>query len=57
MYILVIWTVVGYAGTQFAVHEKKDWRPIGNFSTKALCEKAGADMGKAPKDFRCLKAD
>jgi hypothetical protein len=54
--ILVIWTIVGYAGTQFSTHEKYDWRPIGEFSSPTACVKAAADLGIVnPKQFRCLK--
>lgn len=55
-YILVIWTLVGYAGTQLSVHEKYDWRPIGDFQHQAGCERAAAELGITnPKNFRCLK--
>lgn len=54
-YILVIWTVVGFAGTQFSTHEKMGWRPIGEFQHQAGCEKAAAELGITdPKSFRCL---
>jgi hypothetical protein len=55
-YILVIWTLVGYAGTQYSTWEKKDWRPIGEFSSPTACAKAAADLGITDtKTFRCLK--
>jgi hypothetical protein len=54
--ILVIWTIVGYAGTQFSTWEKKDWRPIGEFSSPTACAKAAANLGIVnPAEFRCLK--
>jgi hypothetical protein len=53
--ILVIWTVVGSAGTQYSVHREKDWRPIGEFQTVASCEEAARVLVIKPEHFRCLK--
>ena len=55
-YILVIWTVVGFAGagTSASMYWQKayDWRPIGEFRTIESCQKAAADM--AVVNYRCL---
>lgn len=57
-YILVIWTTVAMAGagTQYMKDWKseKDWRPIGEFANKELCESAAKNMDI--KYYRCLKA-
>ena len=52
--ILVIWTLVGYAGTQFSTWEKYDWRPIGDFESRKACERAAADLGLKAERFRCI---
>jgi hypothetical protein len=54
-YILVIWTLVGYAGTQYSTHEKYDWRPVGDFYSLASCDAAGVQLSPERKFFRCLK--
>lgn len=54
MTILVFWTLVGFAGTQFSTHEKFDWRPIGEFDSQKACMKAAADLGLDSKRYRCL---
>ena len=54
-YILVIWTVVGFAGAgNISPKWQKtyDWRPIGEFRTIESCQKAAADM--AVVNYRCL---
>ena len=53
-YILVIWTLVGYAGTQYSTWEKYDWRPVGDFVSLRACEKGAADLGVDKAKFRCL---
>lgn len=64
-YLLVVWTIVGYAGTQIAPHEKWDWRPIGEFHTanavhrpnagKDLCEEAARQLNIPKEKFRCVR--
>lgn len=54
-YILVIWTVVGFAGAGNISRDWQkayDWRPIGEFRTIESCQKAAADM--AAQYYRCL---
>lgn len=61
-YILVIWTTVAMAGagagTQYTKDwnwkSEKDWRPIGEFANKELCESAVKNMNI--KYYRCLRA-
>lgn len=63
-YILVIWTVVGYAGTQSSTHTKMDWRPIGEFhlqhgrlggkSALEMCEEAARQLALKPENYRCV---
>lgn len=71
-YILVIWTVVGYAGagTQFSTHfqTERDWRPIGEFhyeegrigDTKKtalqMCEEAARQLSLKPERYRCVRS-
>lgn len=66
-YILVIWTIVGYAGTQMATHEKYGWQPIGEFhhedgtyqrkNAKEMCEEAARQLGYTDsKNYRCLRS-
>ena len=65
-YILVIWTVVGYAGTQSSTHTKMDWRPIGEFhleqgrlggkSALELCEDAARQLGLKTENYRCVRS-
>lgn len=57
-YILVIWTTVAMAGagTQHMKYweSERDWRPIGEFANKELCESAAKNMNT--KYYRCLRA-
>lgn len=56
-YILVIWTTVAMAGagSQYTKDWKseRDWRPIGEFANKELCESAAKNMDI--KYYRCLR--
>lgn len=54
MSILVIWTLVGFAGTQMSLHEKYDWRPIGEFTSPISCQNAAKQLGISVDRFRCL---
>ena len=63
-YILVIWTIVGFAGTQVSTHEKYDWRPIGEFHTdnwerkydaKEMCENAARQLNLKSDRYRCVR--
>ena len=54
--MLVIWTIVGYAGTITGTFEKWDWRPIAEFHGEAgksgprvktaleMCEEAAREL-------------
>ncbi len=54
MYTLIIWTVVGFAGTQTSVSERYDWRPLSSHTSQASCERAAQQLGIEPKRFRCV---
>ena len=58
-YILMIWTLVGYAGTQSSVHTKYDWRPIGEFQADGgvnRCEEAARQLGLKMENYRCVRS-
>lgn len=38
--ILVSWTLVGFAGTNYTFREVYDWRPVGTFESVQACEQA-----------------
>jgi hypothetical protein len=50
--ILVIWTIVGYAGTSTSTYERWDWRPIGEFQTVEYCKRAAAVL--QTNKFQCI---
>lgn len=54
MFNLVIWTLVGFAGTQSSTYEKWDWRPLGTFTSLASCQKAAEQLALDAKKFRCI---
>jgi len=64
IYILMIWTVVGYAGTQVSTHIKMDWRTLGEFHTSSdgrsdarqLCEEAAKQLGIKSDNYRCVRS-
>lgn len=60
IYILVIWTVVGYAGagTQYSFDYRKelDWRPIGEFHAKDMCEDAARQLALKVERYRCVRS-
>lgn len=65
-YILVIWTIVGFAGTQVSTHPRYDWRPIGEFSSEngrvgptvrsasEMCEEAARQLQVG--QYRCVRS-
>ena len=63
-YILVIWTIVGYAGTAHIIHEKYDWRPIGEFHQSVgqgknaieMCEDAARQLAVKADRYRCVRS-
>jgi hypothetical protein len=69
-YILMIWTVVGYAGagTQYSRDYKieRDWRPLGEFhmeegrtnmkSALQMCEDAAKQLGLKYENYRCVRS-
>ena len=64
IYILMIWTVVGYAGTQSSTHTKMDWRPLGEFynvpdagkTAQQMCEDAARQLGLKSENYRCVRS-
>lgn len=64
IYILMIWTVVGYAGTQTTTHTKMDWRPLGEFynsvdvgkNGREMCEDAARQLGLKAENYRCVRS-
>lgn len=59
-FILVIWTIVGAAGSPHfpGVNVQYGWRPIGGFEHVAACELGAATLGITDKkNFRCLKTN
>lgn len=65
-YILVIWTIVGYAGTAHSLNQKWDWRPIGEFqmeegrmnkmTAKEMCEDAARQLALTADRYRCVRS-
>lgn len=69
IYILMIWSVVGYAGTSSSTHKKYDWRPLGEFhaellnsgfqngkTAKEMCEAAAKELGLNSDAYRCIRS-
>ncbi len=67
-YILVIWTIVGYAGTSSSTWREYDWRPIGEFhmeeghvgksykTAKEMCEDAARELALKSDKYRCVRS-
>jgi hypothetical protein len=69
IYILLIWTVVGYGGTKSGLHTKHDWRPLGEFysetnghgfqngkTAQQMCEDAARQLGLKIENYRCVRS-
>jgi hypothetical protein len=66
IYILMIWTVVGYAGMSHSTSTKMDWRPLGEFHTEEgrlgkktaqeMCEDAARQLGLKTENYRCIRS-
>lgn len=69
IYILMIWTVVGYAGMSHTTATKLDWRPLGEFHAELLnsgfqngktaqqmCEDAARQLGLKSENYRCIRS-
>lgn len=63
-YILMIWTVVGFAGMSHSTATKMDWRPLGEFqmdtwerkyNAKEMCERAARELGLKSENYRCVR--
>lgn len=65
-YILMIWTVVGYAGMSHSTVTKVDWRPLGEFhmeegrvgkkTAQEMCEQAARELGLKSENYRCIRS-
>lgn len=61
IYILVIWTVVGFGASNGYVHKEYDWRPIGEFTSghglkaEERCHIAAKKLGVASDRYRCVE--
>ena len=67
-YILMIWTVVGYAGMSHSTYynTKIDWRPLGEFHREEdrmgkmtaleMCEAAARQLGLKTENYRCIRS-
>jgi len=66
IYILLIWTVVGYGGTKSGLHTKHDWRPLGEFhmeegrmgkkTAQEMCEDAARELALKKDRYRCVRS-
>lgn len=64
-YILMIWTVVGFAGMSHSTVTKMDWRPLGEFhmeenrigkkSAEEMCNDAARQLGLKTENYRCVR--
>lgn len=63
-YILVIWTLVGFATPHASpAVEKYDWRSLGEFRTslsdepaKQMCENAARELNIKSDRYRCVRS-
>ena len=68
-YILMIWTVVGFAGMSHSTSTKMDWRPLGEFqkeigksdpqlgkTAQQMCEDAAQQLGLKNDAYRCVRS-
>ena len=65
IYILMVWTVVGFAGMSHSTSTKMDWRPLGEFHTEfngrtktaqEMCEEAARQLGLKTENYRCVRS-
>lgn len=60
-YVLVIWTVVGMAGTNLSVTSRYDWRPIATFSSTTqanaleFCKAGALQLNIKDDKYRCIR--
>lgn len=52
--ILFIWTIVGYTHYSSLYTTKRDWRPLGEFSSQEYCQRAAMELGLDKDKFRCV---
>jgi hypothetical protein len=66
IYILLIWTVVGYGGATHSTSSRHDWRPLGEFhmedgrmgkkTAQEMCEAAAQRLRLNPENYRCVRS-
>ena len=64
IYILMIGTVVGYAGMSHSTSTKMGWRPLGEFheevqgrkTAQQMCEDAARQLGLETENYRCVRS-
>ncbi len=69
IYILMIWTVVGYAGMSHSTAIKTDWRSLGEFhaelgnsgfqvgkTARQMCEDAARELNLKSEHYRCIRS-
>ena len=67
IYILMIWTVVGYTGiSHMQATTRVDWRPLGEFhnedgriglrTAQQMCEEAARQLGLTSEKYRCIRS-
>lgn len=64
IYILMIWTVVGYAGMSHSTSTKMGWQSLGEFHTEVqgrktaqqMCEDAANQLGLTTENYRCVRS-
>jgi hypothetical protein len=55
IYTLYLWTVVAVAGDRHFQNRAIDWRPIGEFASKELCEDGARQLGISIDKSRCVR--
>jgi hypothetical protein len=56
IYTLYLWTVVAMAGDRVYQEKHMDWRPIGEFASKEMCEDGARQLGIKAEKFRCVRS-
>jgi hypothetical protein len=56
IYTLYLWTVVAMAGDRHYQNRAIDWRPIGEFASKELCEDGSRQLGIKAEMYRCVRS-
>ena len=54
IFILYVWAVTGFAGTQYSVHRIYDWREMGEYASRQKCQEAANQLNIKQTVFRCV---